>query len=285
MGNAVIGIVGAGTMGAGIAHVAALAGFTVRLADVSPAHVERALARITADLEEGVTRGKVSRAAADGARANLRAADSFERFADAAFVIEAAVEDAAAKSGILARAEQAVSPSAILATNTSSLSVTALAAGLKRPAQFVGLHFFNPPHLMKLIEVVRGVKTSDATASAATALAVQFGKVPVAVRDTPGFIVNRVARPFYGEALRLLGEGVAAAEEIDRIVRLEGGFRMGPFELMDMIGIDVNFAVTKSMYERTFGEPRYRPHVIQESMVNAGLLGRKTKRGFFRYDK
>jgi len=147
----------------------------------------------------------------------------------------------------------------------------------------VGLHFFNPAPVMRLVEVVRGHRTSDETVGEVIDFSERLGKVPVVAADSPGFIVNRVARPFYGEALRLLGEGVAAVEEIDRIVKAVGGFRMGPFELMDLIGIDVNFAVTKSVYEQTFGEPRFRPHVIQERMVNAGLLGRKTGRGFYDY--
>jgi 3-hydroxybutyryl-CoA dehydrogenase len=146
------------------------------------------------------------------------------------------------------------------------------------------MHFFNPPPVMKLVEVVRGRQTSDETVNSTRELAERLGKVTVVCKDTPGFIVNRVARPFYGEALRLLGEGVAPVEEIDRIVRLSGGFKMGPFELMDLIGIDVNYAVTKSVYEQFFHEPRFRPHPIQRQMVEAGTLGRKTKRGFYSYE-
>jgi 3-hydroxybutyryl-CoA dehydrogenase len=175
------------------------------------------------------------------------------------------------------------SAEAILATNTSSLSVTAIASVVRGPERVVGMHFFNPAHIMKLVEVVQGHRTAETAVAATRAAAAAMGKVPVTAKDTPGFIVNRVARPFYGEALRLLGEGVTSVEELDRILRLEGGFKMGPFELMDLIGIDINFAVTKSMYDQTFGEPRYRPHLIQQQMVNAGQLGRKSKRGFYSY--
>jgi 3-hydroxybutyryl-CoA dehydrogenase len=198
-------------------------------------------------------------------------------------VIEAVVEKLEVKQDIFRRLEAICQSNAIFATNTSSLSITAIASVLSRPERVVGMHFFNPAHLMKLVEIIRGHRTAEAVVSRASDLARALGKIPVHAKDTPGFIVNRCARPFYGEALRVLGEGIASPEDIDRIVKLEGGFKMGPFELMDLIGIDVNLAVTQSMYDQTFGEPRYRPHVIQKNMVNANLLGRKTKRGFYDY--
>jgi 3-hydroxybutyryl-CoA dehydrogenase len=193
------------------------------------------------------------------------------------------VEDAGVKRDIFARLGKVAGPGAIVATNTSSLSVTALASAFPDPGRFVGLHFFNPPVAMKLVEVVRGNATTDATLATVVAFTGRLGKRAVIASDSPGFIVNRVARPFYGEALKILGEGVADAATIDRIVRSAGGFRMGPFELMDLIGIDVNLAVTRSVYEQTFGEPRFRPHVIQQRMVNAGRLGVKSGRGFYEY--
>ncbi len=202
---------------------------------------------------------------------------------NADFIIEAVAEDLNVKKEIFKKLDAIVAPEAILTSNTSSLSISAIASLTKTPESVVGMHFFNPPALMKLVEVVRGRQTSDETTKTACDLALRMKKIPVVCKDTPGFIVNRVARPFYGEALRLLAEGVATVEEIDMIVKMEGGFKMGPFELMDLIGIDVNYAVTKSVYEQFFHEPRFRPHPIQRQMVEAGTLGRKTKKGFYTY--
>jgi 3-hydroxybutyryl-CoA dehydrogenase len=283
-----VGVVGAGTMGSGIAQIAAAAGFETLLHDISPSLIERGRGLISAGLERGVLKGRMTRAVADAVLARVRGAETLEDLGRCDIVIEAAAEDRAIKVEIFRRLSAATPEppdGRILATNTSSLSVTALASSVSAPARFVGLHFFNPAPVMKLVEVVRGHRTSDETVRAVTAFAERLGKVVVVAADSPGFIVNRVARPFYGEALKLLGEGVAQVGEIDRIVKAVGGFRMGPFELMDLIGIDVNFTVTKSVYEQTFGEPRFRPHVIQERMVNAGLLGRKTGRGFYDYRK
>lgn len=279
-----VGIVGAGTMGGGIAHLAAAAGCRTLLYDISPAFLERGMGRLRADVARGVEKGKISPDDASGIISNVAARNDLGDLSGCDIVIEAAIEDAAVKRDIFTRLSGGVSPSAILATNTSSLSVTGLSSSVAVPGRFVGLHFFNPPVAMKLVEVIRGDATDGATVDAVTAFARRLGKVPVVAADSPGFIVNRVARPFYGEALRILGEGVAGVEEIDRIVKSAGGFRMGPFELMDLIGIDVNLAVTKSVYEQTFGEPRFRPHVIQQKMVDSGRLGRKSGRGFYRYD-
>ncbi len=283
-----VGVVGAGTMGSGIAQLAASAGYETLLNDLSVALIERGLGLVRTGLEKNVSRGRMDRSGADAALARVRAAESLEAVAGCDIVIEAAAEVRSVKEEIFRRLSSfpGITPDRrILATNTSSLSVTALAASAAAPARFVGLHFFNPAPVMKLVEVIRGHETSDDTLRTAVLFAEKLGKVPVIARDSPGFIVNRVARPFYGEALKLLGEGVAPVEEIDRIVKAVGGFKMGPFELMDLIGIDVNFAVTRSVYEQTFGEPRFRPHVIQERMVNAGLLGRKSGRGFYQYDE
>jgi 3-hydroxybutyryl-CoA dehydrogenase len=278
-----VGIIGAGSMGAGIAHVAALSGFDILLTDVSDEILKKAFERITLDLEKGLEKGKLSPGQVSEARRRIHLLPDLSSLSQAEFVIEAAIEKLDVKQDICRRMEAVCSAETIFATNTSSLSITAIASAVLRPEQVVGMHFFNPPHLMKLVEVVRGDRTSNGVAEQTVAFAKSLGKIPVLAKDTPGFIVNRCARPFYGEALRLLGEGIASVEDIDRIVKLEGDFKMGPFELMDLIGIDVNLAVTQSMYEQTFGEPRYRPHVIQRNMVQANLLGRKTKRGFYDY--
>jgi 3-hydroxybutyryl-CoA dehydrogenase len=278
-----IGIVGAGTMGGGIAYVAALAGFNALLFDVKPEIVTQALQRISTDATKGAERGKLTSDQASQIIANIRQCSSLQEFSSCDIVIEAIIELLDAKKSLFQQFESICRTETVLASNTSSLSITAIAAGSQHPERIVGLHFFNPPHLMKLVEVVNGHQTSKSTTELTTQFAKALGKIPVLTKDTPGFIVNRVARPFYGEALRILGEGIASTEDIDRIVKLEGGFKMGPFELMDLIGIDINLAVTKSMYEQTFGEPRYRPHIIQQTMVNAGMLGKKTKRGFYSY--
>ena len=278
-----IGIIGAGTMGAGIAHVAAVSGFSVLLYDISNESLNKGRSRIADDLNKGVEKGKLTGQQAADALPRISVHSSLEGFSQADIVIEAAIEQLGIKQEIFGKLGEICAPGAVLASNTSSFSITALGSAVNNADRVVGMHFFNPVHLMKLVEVIRGRHTSEETIKRTVGLATALGKVPVVTKDTPGFIVNRIARPFYGEALRLLGEGVASVEDIDTIVRLEGGFRMGPFELMDLIGIDVNFAVTQSMYEQTFGEARYRPHVIQKTMVEAKLLGRKTGRGFYDY--
>jgi len=278
-----VGVVGAGTMGSGIAQAAALANFDVLLYDSSPEVLKGVLDRIKADFRSAVERGRVDATDATGALSRIEVTRNIGEVGSTAFIIEAAVEDLAVKREIFKKLDNIVLPDAILATNTSSLSVTSIAALTKMPESVLGMHFFNPPTVMKLVEIVRGAATSDDAVKVATDLAVRMNKTPVVCRDTPGFVVNRVARPFYGEALRLLGEGVAPVEEIDRIVRLEGGFKMGPFELMDLIGIDVNYAVTLSVYEQFFHDSRFRPHPIQRRMVEGGTLGRKTKKGFYTY--
>jgi 3-hydroxybutyryl-CoA dehydrogenase len=278
-----IGIIGSGTMGSGIAEVAALAKFDVVLQDVSKSAVATAIERIKQNLNRAVGRDRITAVDATEALYRIHATDDSGQLSSSDFIIEAAPEGLNVKREIFERLDAILASEAILATNTSSLSITSIAATTKRPQQVVGMHFFNPPPLMKLVEVVAGKETSSETVAATAELVRKMGKTPVVCKDTPGFIVNRVARPFYGEALRLLGEGVASVEEIDRIVKLEGGFKMGPFELMDLIGIDVNFAVTKSVYEQFFHEPRFRPHPIQRQMVEAGTLGRKTKKGFYSY--
>lgn len=277
-----LGVVGAGTMGAGIAQVALARGLSVLLYDAFPQAVERGVERITDGLERSVRRGRLSAEDRDAALARLTTATDLGDLAPAPFVVEAVPEDLELKRDIFRGLDEVCAPEAILATNTSSISITKIASAATHPERVAGMHFFNPVPALPLVEVIAGQMTSGATTEAVTALAKRLGKTPVQARDTPGFIVNRVARHFYGEPLRILAEGVDVGT-VDRIMRAHG-FKMGPFELMDLIGIDVNFAVTRSIYDAYFGEPRYRPHPIQERMVDAGTLGRKTGRGFYRYD-
>jgi 3-hydroxybutyryl-CoA dehydrogenase len=278
----VIGVIGAGAMGAGIAQVAAQAGHPVLLADAQPGAVERALSQTASSLKSLAEKGKVPAADATSVPSRMRAA-TLEDFSACGLVIEAIVEDLEVKRGLFRRLESIVGPRCVLATNTSSLSVTAMAAGLDRPERVAGMHFFNPPTRMKLVEVISGVETAPEVARILFHTAEAWGKHAAYAKSTPGFIVNRIARPFYGEAWRAYTEGAADPATIDAVVRDCGGFPMGPFELMDLIGHDVNFAVTQSVFDATFGERRYAPSLAQLELVRAGRLGRKTGRGMYDY--
>ena len=279
------GIVGAGTMGSGIAQAAALSGVDVILYDINDTVLRQALERVKQDFRKGVNRGKLTQEQTTEAFGRIHPRTKLSDLRHCELVVEAVIEDLMVKKDLFRHLETDTKPTTILATNTSSLSVTAIASVLRHPERAVGLHFFNPAHIMKLVEVIKGQQTSPEVVQQTVEFAKQIGKTPVVAKDTPGFIVNRVARPFYGEALRLLGENVASVEQIDRIVKDGAGFPMGPFELMDLIGIDINFAVTQSMYEQYFGEPRYRPHPIQKRMVEAGQIGRKSGQGFYKYEE
>ena len=281
-GTPTVGVVGAGTMGAGIAEAAARAGCPVRLHDPFPDAVARGLERIERSLRRSAERGSISEADAKAVLARLEA-EKLDLLTGCDVVIEAAPEDRAIKEDLFRRLDAACPAPAILATNTSSLSVTAIGATVADPGRVVGMHFFNPAPVMRLVEVVAGAQSRPEAVETAEQLAQRMGKTPVRASDTPGFIVNRVARPFYGEALRMLGEGIGGIEPIDATMR-ELGFRMGPFELIDLIGVEVNLAVTRSVWEATFYEPRYRPHPIQARLAEAGMHGRKTGRGFYAYD-
>jgi len=275
-------VVGAGIMGAGIAQVAAQAGHTVRLFDARDGAAAAAVAKTAATLDGLAAKGKLDAADAKAIAARIGAAASLGAAADAGLVVEAIVENADAKRSLFRDLEGVVGDDCVLASNTSSISVTALAHGLARPGRFVGMHFFNPVPLMKLVEVVSGLSTEPAVAAAVFELSRRWGKTPVHARSTPGFIVNRIARPYYAEALALLLERAAAPAVIDACLR-GAGFRMGPCELMDLIGHDTNFAVTQSVFDANFGDKRYQPSLLQREMVDGGLLGRKSGRGFFAY--
>ena len=280
-----VAIVGSGAMGAGIAQVAAAAGHPVLLYDTRPEAVETALGNIRKTFQMLADKGRMTAEAATAAGARLRAASSIAGLADARLVVEAIVENLDVKRSLFAELEQVVGADCILATNTSSISVTALAARLRLPGRLVGMHFFNPVPLMALVEVISGLATDSEVAQRVYATAAAWGKSPVYAKSTPGFIVNRVARPYYAEGLRLLTEQAGDPATIDAILREAGGFRMGPFELMDLIGHDVNFAVTQSVFQAYYNDPRFTPSLAQQELVSAGFLGRKSGRGFYHHGK
>ncbi len=280
-----IAVLGAGTMGAGIAQVAAKSGFRTCLYDPDPSALERAMQRTKADLEKLVSKGKITDADAKNTVSKLETVADISEFTAIDLAIEAAPENLEIKRKLFAKLEEFCG-GAILATNTSTLSISAIAGQVSDPGKVVGMHFFNPPTIMPLVEVIPGDLTRPDVLEAAVQVVYRMGKTSVVAKDTPGFIVNRVARPFTGEALRILAENGESRElltNIDLIMR-GAGFKMGPFELMDLIGLDVGFAATKTVYESFFQDPKYRPSPIQQKMVESGRLGRKSGRGFYEYE-
>ena len=279
-----IGVIGAGTMGSGIALSSAIAGYDVVLNDIGDEFLQRAYRNIGVLMDKMTERGKLSVADANAAALRIRTTSHFEHLKTCDLVIEAAVENLKIKQELFSRLSDLVGEETILASNTSSLPITAIASACRKPGRVLGLHFFNPAHIMKLVEIIRGQETTDDVMYRAEGYVKQLGKVPVLAKDTPGFIVNRVARNYYGESFRLAGDGIATIPQIDNVMRSHG-FAMGPFQLMDMIGIDVNLAVTQSVYDQFFGETRFRPHLMQQKMVEANMLGKKTGRGFYDYSE
>ncbi|MBD8016979.1 3-hydroxybutyryl-CoA dehydrogenase [Weeksellaceae bacterium Sa1CVA4] len=278
-----VGIIGSGTMGIGIAQVAATAGCEVFLYDANSAQTEKSLVNLQTTLDKLVAKDKISAQKSQEIFGNIRSCTELSGFKDCNLVIEAIIENKEIKTKVFQQLEEIVSEDCIISSNTSSISITSLQAELKNPGRFIGIHFFNPAPLMPLVEVIPGLLTKDNLAQEIYALMESWSKTPVIAKDVPGFIVNRIARPFYGEALRIVEENIATPEQVDDAMRSLGNFKMGPFELMDLIGIDVNFSVTKTVYQDYFYDPKYKPSLLQQRMNEAKLLGRKTGKGFYDY--
>ena len=277
-----VGIVGAGTMGNGIAQACAVAGIDALMLDVNPAALEKGVAAISGSLDRLVKKEKITAEVKAAAMARVRTTSTLTDLAACDYVIEAATENEALKVKILKDLDAALKPETIIATNTSSISITQLAAATKRPDRFVGMHFFNPVPMMALVELIRGLATSDATIATAQELAKALGKTPITVKNSPGFVVNRILCPMINEAIFCLQEGLATAEDIDAGMKLGTNQPIGPLALADMIGLDIMIAVMNVFYEG-FNDPKYRPAPLLKEMVAAGYLGRKTGRGFYTY--
>jgi len=280
-----VGIIGSGTMGSGIAQVAATSGCQVNLFDANRAVLEKSKVSLEKILIRLIEKGRIDISEKNRIQSNINYVDSLEKLSDSDLIIEAIIENLEIKKKVFSELETMVSDDCIIASNTSSLSIASIAASLKNPKRCVGIHFFNPAPLMKLVEVIPAIQTSYETLEKSIDTISSWGKTVAIAKDTPGFIVNRVARPFYSEALRIYEEGVASFQAIDNSLKNLGGFRMGPFELMDFIGNDVNFTVTETVFKSFFFDPRYKPSFTQKRFAEAGYLGRKSGIGFYEYDK
>ncbi|MCQ9641873.1 3-hydroxyacyl-CoA dehydrogenase NAD-binding domain-containing protein [Chryseobacterium sp. WG14] len=280
-----IGIIGAGTMGVGIAQIAATAGCKVVLFDANAPQIDKALSGLEKTLQKLVEKGKISQEKASEIRNNIVKGEVLQDLKDSNLVIEAIIENKEIKTKVFTELENYVSEDCIIGSNTSSISITSLGAELKKPERFIGIHFFNPAPLMPLVEVIPSLLTEQTLAEKIYNLMKEWGKIPVIAKDIPGFIVNRIARPYYGEGLRIVEENIATPEQVDEAMKTLGNFKMGPFELMDLIGIDVNFSVTTTVYKDYFYDPKYKPSLLQQRMSEAKLHGRKTGKGFYDYNE
>ncbi|MEF9479608.1 3-hydroxyacyl-CoA dehydrogenase NAD-binding domain-containing protein [Chryseobacterium sp. 1B4] len=280
-----IGIIGAGTMGIGIAQVAATNGCKVWVYDANANQVETATVGLEKTLTRLVDKQKISAEKMTEILANISIATELKDFKDCELIIEAIIENKEIKTKVFTELENYISENCILSSNTSSISITSLGAELKKPERFIGIHFFNPAPLMPLVEVIPSLLTENTLAEKIYNLMKEWGKTPVIAKDIPGFIVNRIARPYYGEGLRIVEENIATPEQVDDAMKILGNFKMGPFELMDLIGVDVNFAVTTTVYKDYFYDPKYKPSLLQQRMSEARLHGRKTGKGFYDYSE